>query len=89
MFFVYVLRSEKDKKLYIGYSSNLRERIKTHMQGRVASTKNRSPLMLIYYEAYSDVQDAKSREIFLKSGSGHKFLKNQLKNYFEQYPDKR
>jgi putative endonuclease len=87
MFFVYILKSKKDEKLYIGYSSNLRERIKAHIQGRVASTKNRRPLIIIYYEAYSDMQDAKNREIFLKSGSGHRFLKNQLRIYFEKHPD--
>lgn len=82
MFFVYVLRSKKDKELYIGYSSNLKERLKTYIDGRVISTKNRRPLILIYYEAYINMQDAKKREVFLKSGSGHRFLKNQLKNYF-------
>ena len=82
MFFVYVLRSKKDNNLYIGYSSNLKERFKAHIDGRVASTKNRRPLILIYYEAYIHMQDAKQREVFLKSGSGHRFLKNQLKNYF-------
>ncbi len=82
MFFVYVLHSKKDNKLYIGYSSNLKERLKTHIDGRVISTKNRRPLILIYYEAYIHIQDAKKREDFLKSGSGHRFLKNQLNNYF-------
>ena len=84
MFFVYVLQSKKDEQLYIGYSSNLKERVHTHERGRVVSTRNRRPFILIYYEAYINMQDAKKREIFLKSGSGHRFLKNQLKNYLER-----
>ncbi|HPW34420.1 MAG TPA: GIY-YIG nuclease family protein [Candidatus Paceibacterota bacterium] len=81
MYFVYVLKSKKDRNLYIGYSSNLKKRLKSHMNGLVLSTKNRRPLQLIYCEIYIDIKDAKGREIFLKSGSGHKYLKKQLRNY--------
>ncbi|MCX5709380.1 MAG: GIY-YIG nuclease family protein [Candidatus Omnitrophica bacterium] len=83
MFFVYVLISERDKKFYIGFSENLEERIKSHNSGSVESTKNRRPLELIYYEAYLDKRDAEGRELFLKSGSGHRFLNKQLKFFFE------
>jgi len=84
MYYTYVLKSKKDNKLYIGYSEDLKERMKKHHGGKVISTKNRRPLLLIYYEAYLDKADAKGRERFLKSGSGHKFLKKQLSNYFKK-----
>lgn len=45
------------------------------------STKFRKPLELIYYEAYLNSNDALGREKFLKSGSGHRYLTKQLKNY--------
>ena len=83
MFYVYVLHSEKDGKLYTGFSHDLKNRIKYHEQGKVASTKDRRPVKLIYYEAYLMEKDAKGREVFLKSGSGKKLLKKQLANYFE------
>lgn len=83
MYCVYVLQSKKDNKLYIGYTENLENRFSLHLNGRVLSTKNRRPLELIYYEAYTNQQDAKKREVFLKSGSGHRFLKKQLENYFK------
>ena len=85
MFYVYILLSRKDNNLDIGFSSNLKNRIQTHFSGGVIATKNRRPLKLIYYEAYVNEQDAKKREIFLKSGSGHKFLKIQLHNYFKDH----
>ncbi len=84
MFYVYVLRSLKDKGLYIGYSENLRQRIKEHNRGKNSSTRNRRPLRLIYYEAYLEKGDALGREKFLKSGSGRKFLNKQLKIYFDK-----
>jgi len=79
MFYVYVLLSLKDHNLYIGFSSDLKQRIKSHNSGKVASTKSRRPLKLIYYEAYVSEKDTLGREKFLKSGSGLRFLKKQLK----------
>lgn len=84
MYYTYVLKSKKDGKFYIGYTEDLKERIKMHFSGRVVSTKNRRPLLLIYYEAYLNKADAKGRERFLKSGSGHRFIKRQLSNYFKE-----
>ncbi|MBI5815346.1 MAG: GIY-YIG nuclease family protein [Nitrospinae bacterium] len=86
MFYVYVLHSGKDGGIYTGVSGDLNERIKYHEQGKVASTKDRRPLNLVYYEAYIMEKDAKSRELFLKSGSGKRFLKKQLRHYFDKYP---
>lgn len=84
MYFVYILHSHKDKKLYIGYSKDLENRFSLHTSGKVLSTKNRRPLELIYYEAYKNQLDAKKREIFLKSGSGHRFIQKQMVNYFQE-----
>ena len=51
MYYVYILKSEKDKKFYTGYTKNLKLRFEQHCNGKVGSTKNRRPLKLIYYEA--------------------------------------
>lgn len=82
MYYVYVLYSEKDKHLYIGSTPDLKKRILKHKTGRVRSTKNRSPLELIYYEAYILRSDALRRERYLKSGGGRKELAKQLDSYF-------
>jgi hypothetical protein len=42
----------------------------------------RGPWKLVYYEAYTDREDAEGREKFLKSGAGRRFLRTQLRHYF-------
>lgn len=80
MYYVYVLQSYKDKRLYTGYTSNLRIRFSEHTTGKVNSTKNRLPVELVYYEAYRDKRDATRREYFLKSGRGRELLSALLTN---------
>ena len=79
-FYVYLLFSVKDKQLYIGYTEDLKARLKEHFHGRVTSTKFRRPLQLTYYEAFTNRKDAKAREKFLKSGFGRAQLKKALQN---------
>ena len=79
MFYVYVLRSEADAGFYIGYTKNLRARLHEHQAGNSFATAHRNPWKLVYYEAYLDQDDALGREKYLKSGSGSKFLKTQLR----------
>ena len=78
-FYVYILISQKDHRLYIGYTNNLKRRLTQHAKGEVISTRNRRPLKLIHYEYFIDEVDAKSREVFLKSGAGHKQIKDKLR----------
>ena len=84
MFYVYLLLSLKDNKFYTGYTKSLKNRLNYHNKGLVESTKNRRPLKLIYYESYLNKEDALGRELFLKSGSGKRYIKKQLKNYLNQ-----
>jgi len=78
-YYVYILLSLKDKKLYVGFTKNLKNRLITHASGKVISTKNRRPLKLIHYEYFINLADAKAREVFLKSGAGHEQIKAFLK----------
>ncbi|MDD3498570.1 MAG: GIY-YIG nuclease family protein [Candidatus Moranbacteria bacterium] len=66
MYYLYLLKSGKDGGYYIGYSSDLKLRFENHCDGLVKSTKNRRPLNLIYYEAYSAEELARKREKSLK-----------------------
>ena len=75
MFFTYVLRSEVDHKLYVGWTNDLVHRLKQHNSGLVEATKNRKPLKIIYYEACLDKGKAIKREKYFKSGFGRSFLK--------------
>lgn len=78
MFYIYILQSLKDYKLYVGYTGNLKNRFIEHRKGRVLTTKTRRPLVLIYYEAYRVEKDARIREKFLKTGQGREFIKKNI-----------
>ncbi len=82
MFYNYVLQSEKNKSLYVGYTPDLRKRLKEHNQGLVKSTKLYRPWRLIYYEACLNEKDARRREHYLKTTQGQRLLKRRLKEYF-------
>jgi len=81
MFYVYILNNRKVGKLYIGYTSDLRRRLKEHNAGRVHTTRVfGKDVELIYYEAYKDKQDAEDREkSFKKSGSVYNGLVKRIK----------
>ena len=81
MYYVYILQSLKDRSIYIGFTPDLKSRFIKHNKGFVASTKDKTPWRLIYYEAYLNRKDSTGREKFLKSGSGWRLFKRQLKNY--------
>jgi putative endonuclease len=85
VFYVYVLRSESGG-FCIGFTINLRVRLKQHQEGESFATKSRGPWKLIYYEAYTEREDAEGRERFLKSGAGRRFLHAQLRHYLERFP---
>ena len=82
-YYVYVLVSLLDGKKYVGYTSDLRKRIKEHNQGKCFSTSYRRPLKLIYYEACLSKEDAQRREKYLKTTGGRKFLAKRLRIYFK------
>ncbi|MFA5093396.1 MAG: GIY-YIG nuclease family protein [Candidatus Omnitrophota bacterium] len=81
MVYTYVIRSKKDNKFYTGATTDLRKRFSEHNEGKVVSTKNRGPFKLIYYEACIDKNDAFTRERYLKTGMGKRYLKNRLKRF--------
>ena len=68
-------------RLYTGYTNDLRKRFKEHNDGRSIYTKTRGPYELIYYEACLNEQDARSREKYLKSGKGKRYIKYRLKRF--------
>jgi len=77
-YYTYVLQSQTDKKLYIGWTDNLILRISKHNQGLVKSTKFRKPFKLVYYEACLSKIKVIKREKQLKTGFGRKYLKRRI-----------
>ena len=80
---MYNLLSLKDGGFYIGFTTDLKQRLKQHTRGEVKSTKGRRPLKLIHCEFFINKQDAKAREVFLKSGFGREQLRKSLKRTLE------
>ncbi|MCK9187285.1 MAG: GIY-YIG nuclease family protein [Candidatus Colwellbacteria bacterium] len=81
MFYVYVLKSQKDGFLYTGYTKDLRKRFAEHNTGKTKSIKHRIPFKLVYYEAYLDKTDARKRELELKNKCQQReFLMDRIRN---------
>jgi putative endonuclease len=80
-YFVYILLSQKDKKLYVGCTNNLEQRLKDHNSGKVFATKLRRPFVIIYNEEYREKADAFNRERFLKSLWSARFKRKILNQY--------
>ena len=83
MYYVYVLRSRKDKDLYTGCTNDLKKRILLHNQGKVYATHERTPFDLIFYEAFINKHDAFAREQWLKTGWGRNQLQKILNNFLK------
>ncbi len=66
MYYMYILKSEKDGMLYTGSTRDLKKRLLQHNSVKVRSTKSRAPFKLVYYEAYRAEKDAREREHNLK-----------------------
>ena len=78
MYYVYVLQSIGNKRLYIGSSASPDERLASHHAGRVPSTKSHRPWVRILLEEHPDRDTAVRRERYLKSGWGRSWLRTQL-----------
>jgi putative endonuclease len=81
MYYTYVLQSNRDNALYIGFTKDLKLRFEQHNKGEVDSTRNRRPLKLIYYVSCLNQADATKREKYLKTYNGKRFLHERLKSY--------
>jgi putative endonuclease len=79
MWYVYVLKSLRNGKLYKGFTCDLKRRIKEHQAKQPTFSRNNGPWKLIYYEAFDSEKDAREEERFLKSGKGRERLKYLLK----------
>jgi len=66
MYFVYVLQSLTDNSFYIGYTSNIEDRLWEHNEGRTRYTKRKRPWNLMYKEDYQTRAEAIKREKYLK-----------------------
>ena len=80
MYYFYVLQFKKNKKLYKGFTENLKNRITEHRSGKSDFTSRNGEFKLIFYEAYINKKDAMEAERYFKTGHGREVLNQKLKN---------
>jgi len=81
MFTVYVLYSPSHNKIYIGFTSNIEQRMISHNQlATKGYTVKFRPWTLIHTEVFETKCEAMKREIELKSANGRQFIWNLIKN---------
>jgi len=78
MYFVYVIKSKIDGRLYKGLSMDPESRLKEHNTGKTKSTRPYKPWELVYTEEFDSIEEARKRELYLKSGIGREYLNNIL-----------
>ena len=77
-FYVYMLKSEGKKKVtYVGYTKDLKKRIKLHNSGKGAKFTRGRKWKLIYKEKYNTKNQAILREYYIKS---NRIIRNKIKN---------
>ena len=75
---VYILKSSLDGSFYVGMSSNIGQRLRSHNTGKVKSTKSRVPWTVVHSEEYQTNGEARKREKYYKTAAGRRFRKEVL-----------
>ena len=84
MYYVYLLKSKKTEKYYIGCTGDLKKRVREHNTNKSVYTKNKGPWKVRYYEAFYSKNDAFQREKQLKKNkNGLRELKKRLRESIE------
>ena len=78
MYFVYVIKSKVDGRLYKGISEDPEKRLKEHNTGKTKSTRSFKPWELVYTEKFQNIKEARNKEKYFKSGIGREYLNTIL-----------
>jgi len=80
MYHVYVIKSDKANRYYIGSTGNLESRVRKHNSGSTRSTKPFRPWVLVYQEEFETSSEARKRENQIKKYKGGEAFKSMLRN---------
>lgn len=84
-YYFYILRSLKNKKLYLGYTPDLKKRLKSHDSGKNLATKANIPYELIYFSGFKSKKDVLECEKYFKTTAGWRRIKQMLKNTLRNF----
>lgn len=82
MSFVYILKSRKSNKYYIGSTTDLKNRIKHHKGEHTPSTKRLGDVDLVFSQEYNSVSDARKIEFKLKKLKRRDYIEKIIKDGF-------
>ena len=75
MYYVYILQSAVDDRIYIGQTSDLKRRVKEHQVGKGYTTRKYGGVRLVFYEAFASKEDSLRREKYFKTTKGKSSLR--------------
>ena len=78
MYFVYIIKSIKTHKFYVGSTGDLANRIAHHNAGYNKSTKSGAPWKLVYTEEFKNRSDAVKRELEIKSKKSKTYIEKMI-----------
>jgi len=78
MYTVYVLKDDKGR-FYKGLTNNMARRLGEHRRGHTTTTRHMNNMEVVYTEKYDTFNEARIRELYLKSSAGRRFLKKILR----------
>jgi len=80
MFYLYIIYSEKLDKFYVGYSSDLKERLRKHNSSNKSFTGNSNDWKIVYTEEYKSKNDVMFREKQIKKWKSRKLIMKLIRN---------
>jgi putative endonuclease len=86
MYTVYILRSLKTDRYYVGHTDSITRRIEEHNIGASKYTRNSRPWKLVYNEEFPTRSEAAKRELEIKGKKSKRYIESMIRNWRER-PD--
>ncbi|SEP97434.1 GIY-YIG nuclease family protein [Neolewinella agarilytica] len=81
MYYIYLLYSSVADRYYVGYTSDLEQRVQEHNSPTGARwTRGKGPWQLSYFETFKNERDARKREIEIKKKKRRSYLEWLIEN---------
>ena len=87
MFYAYILYSEVRSKYYVGYTSNLEERLKKHNTNHSGFTGHTGDWQIVWVQSFTEKSDAVKREKQIKSWKSRRMIINLINTTVSSNPD--
>jgi len=78
MYYVYILKSSKNNRYYIGSTRDFNKRLQEHNAGRTKGNKSYGPFYPVYREEYESLSEARKREYYIKSQKSRKYIERLI-----------